>query len=128
MSARSLSLVTLTVALGWGVWTGSARAESQDIPHNAPDAHTGPITGHALHGWPFYRQRYGCWAGMNGYGCSSLKSECRFLFGSCRAFYGEPCLKVPPPSPLPPWVNQLYLNGPGEPRGLGGRRAGCNCR
>ena len=83
---KVVSLVTLTVAVGWGVSTAPARCESQDIPHNAPDSHTGPITGHALHGWPFYRQHYGCWSGMNGYSCSGLKSECQFLFGSCRTF------------------------------------------
>lgn len=32
-------------------------------------------------------------------GCSSLKSECIFFFGSCRQFFGEPCLKGPPPPP-----------------------------
>ena len=42
----------------------------------------------------------GCWASHNGYSCSSAKSECTFIFGSCRAFYGEPCIQGPPP---PPW-------------------------
>jgi hypothetical protein len=43
----------------------------------------------------------GCWTTHQDYGCGNLKSECIFLFGSCRQFYGEPCLKEPPP--LPPY-------------------------
>ena len=46
-------------------------------------------------------QPLGCYAHHNDYSCGSLHSECTFLFGSCRQFYGEPCLKGPPP--LPPY-------------------------
>jgi hypothetical protein len=51
-----------------------------------------------------YRRPLGCWASFNGYGCSSLQSELGFVFGSCRKFYSEPCLKGAPPSALPPWA------------------------
>ncbi len=43
----------------------------------------------------------GCYGNFNDYSCGSLNSECRFLFSSCRGFYGERCLKGPPPSPVP---------------------------
>jgi hypothetical protein len=52
-----------------------------------------------------YGRPLGCWASFNGYTCSSLPSTWTFIFGSCRDFYGEPCLKGPPPSPLPDWAN-----------------------
>jgi hypothetical protein len=58
-----------------------------------------PIAQRLIHGRPL-----GCWASFNSYSCSSLKSELGFVFGSCRTFYSEPCLKGAPPSPLPPWV------------------------
>lgn len=45
----------------------------------------------------------GCWTTHNTLGCSSFCSEWTFIFGSCRAFYGEPCIKVPPPPLPPPW-------------------------
>jgi hypothetical protein len=34
--------------------------------------------------------------------CSSCRSEFIFIFGSCKAFYGEPCLRKPPLVPVPP--------------------------
>lgn len=43
----------------------------------------------------------GCWSHISSVGCSSLGSELTFIFGSCRAFYGEPCQHGPPPVPLP---------------------------
>jgi hypothetical protein len=39
-----------------------------------------------------------CYANINTVGCSNLKAECDFVFGSCRRFYGDPCLKPPPKS------------------------------
>jgi hypothetical protein len=39
-----------------------------------------------------------CWTTHNRFGCGTLQSECTFIFGSCRAFYGQPCLRGPPDS------------------------------
>jgi hypothetical protein len=44
----------------------------------------------------------GCWKHHNMFGCSSCQSELTFIFGSCRAFFGEQCLKEPPPDELAP--------------------------
>lgn len=44
----------------------------------------------------------GCWAHHDQYGCSSFMSECRFVFGSCRAYFGQRCSPDPPPVPTPP--------------------------
>jgi hypothetical protein len=52
--------------------------------------------------WWHRGRPFGCWGSFNGYGCTSLYSEVAFVFGSCRTFFGEPCLKGAPPSPLPP--------------------------
>lgn len=54
-----------------------------------------------------------CWSHHNSLGCSSLKSECVFIFGDCRSFYGEPCLAKPTP---PPWA----AGNPNE-------KVKCNC-
>ncbi len=44
---------------------------------------------------------WSCWTHHNDLGCSSLKSTCAFMFGSCRTFFGEPCRRGPRPLPLP---------------------------
>jgi hypothetical protein len=114
MPRSLLTRAALAALLGWGVWAGLARAEGYDLfPKTPPGANELP-PGHppvdsspsktplkdACHkGRPL-----GCWASFNGYGCSSLRSEMGFLFGGCRTFFGEPCLKGAPPSALPPWT------------------------
>jgi hypothetical protein len=47
-----------------------------------------------------YFQKHGwcCYSSHNSFTCGTLKSECIFIFGSCRDFFGEPCLKGPPAS------------------------------
>jgi hypothetical protein len=44
----------------------------------------------------------GCWTHHDQFGCSSFWSEFRFVFGSCRSFFGEPCAQGPPRIPVPP--------------------------
>jgi hypothetical protein len=120
--------LVLAAALGLFAWAGAARADQDPEtvrPH--PDAHQPHPVLKALH----IPVPLGCWASHNGYTCGSLQSEGVFIFGSCRAFYGEPCLKGPPP---PPWSPEAYLpqnaNGPADGAGPvdgTGRRRGCNC-
>lgn len=62
-----------------------------------------------------------CWAHHNGLGCGNFLSEFNFLFGSCRTFYGEPCLREPSPQPVP--VGYQYGAGGYGPGGTGG----CRC-
>jgi hypothetical protein len=66
-----------------------------------------------FHDWMDDRPRSNCcWADYNtDYGCSSLHSECVFIFGSCRHFWREPCFRSPPPSPFGP----AYDCPPGSP-------------
>jgi hypothetical protein len=137
---RDLSRAILALVLGMGVLAGLIRAEPpaatpgaifpaqylQPIPATEQPAETVLDEGcggkslrgrilpwHPLHDWVQNHPSIGCFAHHNTLGCGSLNSECKFIFGSCRTFYGEPCLKGPPPSPFPPGY------GPGP--------SGCNC-
>jgi hypothetical protein len=42
-----------------------------------------------------------CWSHHNACLCGSFHSELTFIFGSCRDFFGEPCLAGPPRSVYP---------------------------
>jgi hypothetical protein len=44
---------------------------------------------------------HACWSHHNLPGCSTIRSEQTFVFGSCRDFFGGPCLKGPPPVLVP---------------------------
>jgi hypothetical protein len=59
-----------------------------------------------------------CWSHMNFVGCGNAKSECTFIFGSCRDFYGEPCRTGPPPFPVPPGYGYAAPDGY-APQGCG---------
>jgi hypothetical protein len=43
-------------------------------------------------------KQIGCWAHFNNYSCGSWQSEAAFMFGSCRNFFGEPCMGLPEPA------------------------------
>ena len=84
-------------------------------------------------------QPLGCYAHHNDYSCGSLHSECTFLFGSCRQFYGERCLKSPPLSPVPGYdPATLTYTPPGAPGPVASpavdpqwytpQRNGCGCQ
>ena len=107
---RSLwKCAVLTAALGLVAWSGAARAQDAETinPRLVDPAKPHPVL-KLLH------VPVPCWASHNGYGCGSFRSESTFIFGSCRAFFGEPCLNGPPP---PPWAE-----GDAEPPAKG-----CGC-
>ena len=137
MHRMSLAWAVVVTALGWGAGSGHAWAGGSDAyPRTPPGANELPPGVPAVDSSPSQRpvrdwfQKHrplGCWASFNGYGCQSLHSTGAFIFGSCRTFYGEPCLKGAPPSALPPWA------GPesGYPAGAAGAppaKRGCACR
>jgi hypothetical protein len=107
-----LTRAALAAVAGWGVWAGLAHAQgpwpktppaaTELPPGYAPVDSTPSST--PLRDWFHFKRPLCCWASFNGYGCGSLHSELAFLFGSCRTFFSEPCLKGPPPSALPPWA------------------------
>jgi hypothetical protein len=66
----------------------------------------------------FFRKiNIGCWSHHNCYTCGTLVSEGRFIFGSCKAFYGEACMRGPRDLPVP---IGMYGYGP--------MREGCGCQ
>ncbi len=72
----------------------------------------------------------GCYGHHNHYSCSNLRAELVFLFGSCRQFYGEKCLKEPPVSPVPGFDPRTLTYTPGATAGTAGSggAAPCRCR
>jgi len=125
MSPNWLRRAALAAALGLGVWAGLARAAGPKIPNGMTELPPGVPEQKPR--WVQRHLKTHCWASFNGYSCSSLHSELAFIFGSCRAFYGEPCLAGPPPSALPPWATPVGpVAGPYDHRGLLRRRCACN--
>jgi hypothetical protein len=55
-----------------------------------------------------------CWSHHTLPTCSSGPSECTFIFGSCRSFYGEPCLSSQPLVPVPPGYEPFRYGQPPE--------------
>jgi hypothetical protein len=126
----------LAAVLGSAVWSGLARASDEfpkvppgatELPPGVPPVDNSPSK-RPLRDWLFRHRPLGCWSSFNGYGCDSFHSTTAFVFGSCRTFFGEPCLKGAPPSPLPPWYDPKGTNGaygPNGPNGTAPPRCGC---
>jgi hypothetical protein len=118
---RSLAATFVAVL----AWHGSLRAQDPSCASCQNQA-----SGQSSWGWGWFKphlvpqvppakQEYhtppvGCWQHHScDFNCSTAHSEFVFVFGSCREFFGEPCLKGPPrqgdhfsPCPVPPkvWV------------------------
>lgn len=130
MSTQGLGRAVLAVTVGLGVAAGLARGQMmapptaapvivnsgaplQPVPTSSYESY-GAAAGEAgcsscqnrshshLFNWLHDHQPCGCWSHHNSAGCGSLLSETKFIFGSCRTFFGEPCQKGPPASPIPP--------------------------
>jgi len=98
----------LSFIVGLGCWFGRVEAQnpvgseivgSYDAP---PAARIYPTVSRqdgavrdALH-----RQGYCCGQHHDWYGCGGWHAQCTFVFGSCRTFFGEPCLPKQPRSGL----------------------------
>lgn len=54
-----------------------------------PAACGGPSCGGMHHGW--FGKKKGCYAEPNCPGCGNFRTEAIFIYGSCRAFFGEAC-------------------------------------
>ena len=112
--------VVLALAAGAVLWAGAARAE--DVETTRPYI-VDPNQKHPVLRLMHVHLPLTCWSTHNGYSCGSLRSEGVFIFGSCREFFGEPCIKGPPP---PPWSPEARI-----PPGVDGDPADgqkrCNC-
>jgi hypothetical protein len=119
---HTVARALLAGAMGLGVLSGLARADerpvtpirvtpeellSPEVPA-APVMHSKPAKHRPVRDW---FRNLGCYVEPNNLGCTSFRATTRFIFGSCREFFGEPCLQGPQSS-------QLLGHGPG----------GCNCR
>jgi hypothetical protein len=98
---RSLA-VTFVAAL---TWHGSVGAQEPSCPcqnQAAAGQSSGWLQPHLVKPVPKPWQEYhtppvGCWQHHScDFSCSTFHSEFTFVFGSCREFFGEPCLKEPP--------------------------------
>src|SRR5437879_1093800 len=103
MPTRLWKPTLLAAVLGMAACAGLGRA--QDVETNHPyvidPAKPHPVL-HLLH----VPLPLTCWASHNGYGCGSWRSQATFVFGSCRDFFGQPCLNGPPPPPWAPDADQ----------------------
>jgi hypothetical protein len=125
MAGRQLEKIALAVLVSLGVGAGFCRAQSAYAPpppmananvmpatkpatagagvvdtpveEGSLPHHSGPVRDALGSHLPL-----GCWTHHNMFGCGSLRSETTFIFGSCRAFFGQQCLKEPPPDALAP--------------------------
>jgi hypothetical protein len=73
-----------------------------------------PVPARSGHWW---KKPCGCYANVNCEGCWNCKADYIFVFGSCRKFFSQPCLKEVPPVPLPEGYTPADLR-PQKP---------CNC-
>jgi hypothetical protein len=84
-------------------------------PDHRAEKHPGPVC-------TWLRDHCSCWSHHNCYCCGTFYSEWVYTFGSCKAFFGEPCLKAPPPMLLPPGYPSD--GGPGGAAGIAGGAPG----
>jgi hypothetical protein len=118
MTERWYVRAVLSAAIGLGVLAGLSRGQepvTNILPRaEIPEYLSAPRS--RLQQW-WYRHPGHCWAHPNALMCGNGKDDLVFIFGSCRQFYGEPCLKNPPPSRflwnlVGPPVGDPYLNAP----------------
>jgi hypothetical protein len=67
-----------------------------------------PVRGLRVASWPLFggpdgskrdalnRRGYCCDSHIDAYGCQNWRTQCQFVFGSCRSFFGEPCRPAAP--------------------------------
>jgi hypothetical protein len=150
---RALVVVRLVIIVSLGVYVGSLQAQNPypgiplgDGPHPGavqkhpfPPSPNWPIT--PITPSPFdpaalgtdakgmikkhmNKKGLGCWAHFNCPACGSCNSECLFLFGSCRQFFGENCPQGPQPYGVTPVEGHQYYK---RTLGLGGPDPGGSC-
>jgi hypothetical protein len=105
--------LSLMVAVGWGVQSLPAQEASAVVPASAcssckSQSHPGSVQQigePAKHLSVRLANHHGmaCVSNQDNWGgCGCFCSEMRFIFGSCRSFFGEPCQPIPPN----PWLRR----------------------
>ena len=112
--------ISVAMIVAWSVGTGTAMAQDLPLgqvrviptPASQPFYQYAPQAGQCQAGCAqagtgnpildcLNRHGLGCMATHESHGCGSCYSQVLFIFGSCRQFFGERCIKGPPPSPVP---------------------------
>ncbi len=124
----------LSFIVGLGCWLGKVQAQehvqviaSPETPEATAPAGTvyaesGPnganASGRPMHDF-LHRRGYLCGQCLDCYGCGGWRQFTTFAFGSCRTFFGEPCLQRQPPDG--PGYGYGTGTAPGYGNGLSGR-------
>jgi hypothetical protein len=130
----------LSFIVGLGFWLGKVHAQEAPavVSSTAPEASAPAGTvyaepapnGTSASGRPahdfLHRHGYLCGQCLDCYGCGGWRQFTTFAFGSCRTFFGEPCLQRQPPD----GPGYGYGNGPGNGNGYANGRGSCpgGCR
>ena len=110
--------VGLSFIVGLGCWFGKVQAQVPVLAplpapnivtapnnDNDPPRATGPVSGvqaqpqagaNGRKGDWLLRHGYTCGQNLHWYGCGGWHAQNQFAFGSCRTFFGEPCLPRQP--------------------------------
>jgi len=99
--------LSLVLATGWWVQRLPAQTPSPlppaavapaSCPALVADPAHGPGDPERQHLFTRVANKYGmgCYATHDSFGCGSAHAHLTFIFGSCRAFFGEPCQPNPP--------------------------------
>jgi len=116
---RAVRNGVFVIATGLTLLAGAARAQqpAPTISEFGPDPVLMPEPQGNVGRFKGYFQRHNCCCAShhNDLGCTSGNADCKFIFGSCRTFWMEPCPQgvspyklVPPQSTRPPsrWGGQ----------------------
>lgn len=89
-----------TASPGWPAYIGTELSPYQTGPYGVPymPIPPEPPPARAGHWW---QKPCGCYSDINSASCWNCKTYWIFVFGSCRQFFGEPCIKQVPAFPLP---------------------------
>jgi len=100
MSPRMIR-VGLSFIVGLGCWFGKVQAQAPADAPPPPVTTVAPFVqesapaaqheGGPMRDW-LHRHGYGCAQKLDWYGCGGWHAQNTFVFGSCRTFFGEPCL------------------------------------
>src|SRR5262245_57250785 len=98
--AFSLRKGLLAVIGGLAVLAGTAKAQYEASTNmDAPNPYNQPPPPGSTSRLKAFFQRHNCCCAShhNDLGCTGGDADCKFIFGSCRTFWGEPCARGPSP-------------------------------
>jgi hypothetical protein len=94
-------------------WFSATRVQAQCPSCGGADGQRsgGGSDGQRSDRWTWFKPSHECYTHHNSdFKCGSWRSETTFIFGSCRAFFGDPCFDGPPGDGSCPPRGHLYKN------------------